>query len=82
MSNQPVPYPIRMPDELRTRLVERTRTSGRSLHAEIIGILQEAVGNGPGTGPAIDLDALARALAPKLAEELGKHQMGQRNEAT
>lgn len=69
MSKQATPYPLRMSDELRERLAERSRSTGRSMHAEIIGILQEAVGTAPG-GPPIDVDALADALAPRLAARL------------
>lgn len=70
MSSSPVPYPIRMSDQLRERLKEQARKHDRSLHAEIIGILQLAVDD-PGSLPlAIDVQALAEALAPKLAAQL------------
>lgn len=70
MSSQPAPYPIRMPDELRDALAERARNGGRSLHAEIIGILHEAVHHGPVIEGRVDVDAFAEALAPKLAARL------------
>ena len=70
MSNQPTPYPIRVPDELRDQLVERSRNSGRSLHAEIIGILQEAVGKEQQASASLDIDALADTIADRVAARL------------
>lgn len=74
MSSQPAPYPLRMPEELRDRLTELSRASGRSLNAEIIGILQDAVGNAPtATGMLpVDVDALAEAIASKVAKKLNQ----------
>jgi len=70
MSSQPAPYPLRMPEELRDRLTELSRASGRSLNAEIIGILQDAVA-GPQPVPAgIDVDSLAEAVADRVAAKL------------
>lgn len=70
MSSQPVPYPIRMPDELRDALAERARIGGRSLHAEIIGILQEAVDGGPDVRGGISVDVLADAVANRVVAKL------------
>lgn len=70
MSNQPVPYPLRMPDELRDQLTENARIHGRSLNAEILGILQEAVSERRQPIAALDVDALADALAERLAVRL------------
>jgi plasmid stability protein len=67
-STQPVPYPLRMPDSLRTRLGERAKANGRSLNAEILGILQSAVDN-PLSGLS-DVDAFAEDLANRLAAKL------------
>jgi hypothetical protein len=74
MSSQPTPYPLRMPEELRDRLTELSRASGRSLNAEIIGILQDAVGTAPtATGMlSVDVDTLAEAIASKLAKKLNQ----------
>jgi len=69
MSSSPVPYPLRMPDELRERLKEQARSHDQSLHAEILSILQGAVGN-PSVSMPLDVDALAEALAPRLAAKL------------
>lgn len=70
MSSQPIPYPLRMPDELRDQLSERARASGRSLNAEIIGILQDAVSSRPQVLAELDVDALADAIADRVAAKL------------
>ena len=61
-----------MPDQLRERLKEQARQHDRSLHAEIIGILQLAVDDPSSLPLAIDVQALAEVLAPKLAAEMRK----------
>jgi plasmid stability protein len=71
MSNQPAPYPIRMPEELRNVLVERAREGGRSLHAEIIGILQDAVDGSSGSRGGVNVDVLAEAVAVRVIAKLG-----------
>ncbi|EOV8087973.1 Arc family DNA-binding protein [Providencia huaxiensis] len=38
-----IPYSLRMPDELRSKLAARARKNGRSLNSEMIIILQEAI---------------------------------------
>jgi plasmid stability protein len=70
MSSQPIPYPLRMPDELRDLLTERARASGRSLNAEIIGILQDAVSERQQALARLDVDALADAVADRVAAKL------------
>lgn len=70
MSSQPVPYPIRMSDELRDALAERARKGGRSLHAEIIGILHEAVTSRPIAGNSVDVDLLAEQVANRVIAKL------------
>jgi plasmid stability protein len=69
MPSPPIPYPLRMPDELREALKEQARKNDRSLHAEIIDVLQNAMGQGR-VQPTIDVEALVAALSPKLAEEI------------
>lgn len=39
---QPTPYPLRMPDDLRSKLEEEANKIGRSLHAEIISRLEQS----------------------------------------
>ena len=41
--SQPIPFPLRMPEELRPRLEARAKASGRSANAEIVAILTAAV---------------------------------------
>lgn len=69
MATQPIPYPLRMPEELRDQLTERARVNGRSLNAEILGILQAAVG-GPVEPVGLDVDALASTIADRVAARL------------
>jgi hypothetical protein len=59
-----------MPQQLRERLAAQAKLNSHSLHAEIIGILQGAVDGGQAHNGALDIDALAEALAPKLAARL------------
>lgn len=69
MATQPVPYPLRMPDELRDQLTERAHINGRSLNAEILGILQAAMSSS--IEPiGIDVDALATTIADRVAAQL------------
>ena len=70
MSSQPAPYPLRMPEELRDRLTELSRASGRSLNAEIIGILQDAVAAPPVVSAGIDVNSLAEEIADRVAAKL------------
>lgn len=70
MSSQPVPYPLRMPDELRDLLTESARAHGRSLNAEILAILQDAVGGRQQLALSLDVDALAEAIATRVADKL------------
>lgn len=69
MATQPIPYPLRMPEELRDQLTERARINGRSLNAEILGILQVAV-SGPVEPVGLDVDALASTIADRVAAQL------------
>jgi len=70
MSSQPAPYPLRMPEELRDRLTELSRASGRSLNAEIIGILQDSVAAAPMVSAGIDVNSLAEEIANRVAAKL------------
>lgn len=63
-----MPYPVRMPDPLRERLNERAKLNSRSLHAEIIGILQRAVDMGP------ELPASASDLADAIVTRIVQAQ--------
>lgn len=37
------PFGLRMPEELKEKIAERAKTNGRSMNAEIVQILQEAI---------------------------------------
>lgn len=77
-------YILRLPDGMRDKISELAKGNNRSMNAEIVSMLQQAMeerASGSGIAPSIDIDALARALAPKLAEEL-RQETAQRNEAT
>jgi plasmid stability protein len=63
-----------MPEELRDLLTERSRANGRSLNAEIIGILQDAIGEQRQPSVGLDVDGLAEAIAAKVAEKLSLHK--------
>ena len=44
-------FPLRMPEDLRKRLEERAKANGRSVNAEIVAMLQQALDNqGAGLG--------------------------------
>ena len=61
-------YVLRMPDGMRDRITELAKANNRSMNAEIVLMLQQAMD--ARITPRIDLDALAEALAPKLAAKL------------
>lgn len=69
-SPQPIPFPLRIPDELRQPLAERARLHNRSLNAEILGILQRAVDEQGLSGNGIDVERLADHLADRLVNSL------------
>ena len=76
MSSQPAPYPLRMPDELRDQLTARARANGRSLNAEIIGILQNVVNGHQHAPDSFDIDVLANAIADRVAARLKETDQG------
>lgn len=64
-------YVLRLPDGMRDKLTKLAKANNRSMNAEIVLILQQAMDARLGTqGSAVDVDALAEALAPKLAAKL------------
>lgn len=70
-----MPYPFRMPDELRAQVNELAKANSRSVNAELVLLLQEAVTQRKSpactaSSPAVDVEALADALAPRLAAKL------------
>ena len=64
-------YVLRMPDGMRDKITALAKANGRSMNAEIVLILQQAIdARTPPIGGAIDVEALAEALATRLAEKL------------
>jgi Arc-like DNA binding domain len=65
-------YVLRMPDGMRDKITELAKANGRSMNAEMVFMLQQAIdARAAGlSSTGIDLDALADALAPKLALRL------------
>lgn len=80
---QPPSYPLRMPQELRERLAEVAKESGRSMNAEIVARLQESFhvhGSGSasmritakGEGNVTPIASSADQIADKVAERLDR----------
>ncbi|MVW64536.1 Arc family DNA-binding protein [Massilia sp. NEAU-DD11] len=64
-------YVLRMPDGMRDKITELAKANGRSMNAEIVLILQQAIdGHAANSSGNIDVDALAEALAERLATKL------------
>lgn len=63
-------YVLRMPDGMRNKLAELAKANNRSMNAEIVLMLQQAIDARASGTPTIDLDALADALASRLAAKL------------
>ena len=70
MASQPILYPIRMLDEVRDVLAELMRAGGRSLHAGIIAMLQDAVSKPDALHVEQDMNILAELSAGKVATRL------------
>lgn len=72
---QPPSYPLRMPQELRERLAEVAKKSGRSMNAEIVARLEESFSDTAGVDNALlhmlaeQQTATIKALE-KLAQDL------------
>lgn len=56
-----------MPDGLRERLEERAKVNGRSLNAEIVAILQNAIDAQTGS---FDMEQFSENLAEKIVKKL------------
>lgn len=62
---------VRLPGGMRSQIAENAKANNRSMNAEIVGMLQQAMdARPPDSVPVVDVDALAEALAPKLAARL------------
>ena len=65
-------YILRLPDGMRDKLAELAKSNNRSMNAEIVLMLQQAMDARTPVPLGIDVQALAEALAPKLATEMRK----------
>ena len=63
-------YILRLPDGMRAKISELAKANNRSMNAEIVLMLQQAMDARAGGTPTIDVEALAEALAPRLAARL------------
>lgn len=64
-------YVLRMPDGMRDRITELAKANNRSMNAEIVLILQQALdARGTGAGAGFDVAALADAIADRVAARL------------
>jgi len=61
-----------MPAELRAQIDARAKANNRSLNTELVLLLQMAMDGRPIAALGVDVDALAEALAPKLAARLNE----------
>lgn len=73
-TSQSIPYPLRMSEELRAQVNALAKANNRSVNTELVLLLQEAIsgrqGGAIGAASEIDVDALADALAERLAAKL------------
>ncbi|MGV3655243.1 MAG: Arc family DNA-binding protein [Noviherbaspirillum sp.] len=67
-------YPLRMPDEIRKRVEERAAANGRSVNAEIVAILQNAVDSLPAMSS--DMDKFVERMADRIAERVAEKLTG------
>ncbi|WUR14713.1 Arc family DNA-binding protein [[Empedobacter] haloabium] len=65
-------YIVRLPDGMREKISEIAKSNKRSMNAEIVSMLQQAMDDRASSvaGASLDIDALAEALASKLAARL------------
>ena len=64
-------YVLRMPDGMRDRITELAKANNRSMNAEIVLILQQALdARGTGAGADLNVAALADAIADRVAARL------------
>jgi hypothetical protein len=64
-----MPYPLRMSNALRERLTAQAKEHDRSLHAEIIAILEGSTGLAEAI-PGVEVKTLAEEIAEIVAAKL------------
>lgn len=69
---QPTPFPLRMPEELRTSVEEVARANGRSVNAEIVAILGAAMSGQSSLGGA-PMEALLKEVADRMGAAVQIH---------
>lgn len=63
-------YVLRMPDGMRDELAALARGNNRSMNAEIIGLLQQAMEARASAAPSINIELLAEEVADRVAAKL------------
>jgi hypothetical protein len=65
-------YVLRMPEGMRDKITELAKANNRSMNAEMVLMLQQAIdARAAAVAPAgIDVDALAEAIAERVAARL------------
>lgn len=61
---------VRLPAGMRDRIAESAKANNRSMNAEVVGLLQQAMEVRAGTAPEMDVDALAETIAERVAAKL------------
>lgn len=67
------PFGLRMPEDLKGKIAERAKSNGRSMNAEIVQILQDAVdarGKDSASVAGIDAQEMHRLLDRVIEESL------------
>lgn len=71
------PFGLRMPEDLKGKIAERAKSNGRSMNAEIVQILQDAVdakGKDAASVAGIDVQEMHRLLDRVIEESLGSER--------
>jgi len=63
-------YILRMPDGMRDKLAALAKANNRSMNAEMIELLQQAMEARTCTAPGMDVNALADTIADRVAAKL------------
>jgi len=63
-------YVLRMPDGMRDKLAALAKANNRSMNAEVIELLQQAMEARTSAAPGINVNALADTIADRVAAKL------------
>lgn len=61
-------YVLRMPDGMRDKITALAKANNRSMNAEMVLMLQQAIDARANAVPGVDVDALAEAVALRVAK--------------